>query len=172
MQFNTWEERQLAVKKATEELGQAYGEIKFKEFMLKEVSQSFVAGSVQQAPTSEEVKEEPKPVAKKKATKKKAEPKVEPKAEEVKEEPVAEEPVVEEPKAEEPVVEEPATDECPIKSTDDLRAYMTQRYKELGGGPARDRLITALKEATGTDKASDVAEDKYADAYAALLALA
>lgn len=187
MQFTSWNERQLAVKKATEELGKAYGEIKFKEFMLKEVSQSFVKGETQLPPAvteepveeveapAQEVKVEEKPAPKKKRT---PAPKIKKEEPEVEEAPAPEVPE-EEAQPEETEVQVPeenteveSAEECPLTSTDDLRSFMTKRFKELGGNAgARESLVNALKESTGYGQAADVPDDKLPAAYAALSAL-
>ena len=167
MQFESYEQRHEAIKRACIELGAAHGNIKFKEQMFKEITQSFVKGGPEQGKIPESTEEIPKGIPEEKPVKEKKKPtrtktaskKV--KAEEV-DEMAVEETTVEE-------VTEEVTEECPITSVDDLREYLTERYSELGGTQeVRGRLVAALTEATGKKQAKDVTEDQFAVAYAAI----
>lgn len=197
MKFNTVEDRIAAIKAESIKLGEAYGLLKFQEAMMREVSQSYIDNKAPSdpvptvtttvmtettAPEPEATVEEPKPKKKRASRKKKEEVKVEeteatPTEQEEQAQP--EEPVVVQdvPQAE-PEVEEsteqdtPDTEECTIKSVDDLRAFMTEKYKEIGGTPdAKNSIVNALETATGFKKAQDVTADKFEAAYTAIAAL-
>jgi len=173
MEFKTHEDRRLAVKKATEELGSAYGELKYKEFMLKEMMQSFVPGENEKAPApisekAEPVKTEaPKPVKKKKApTKKKAE------AEVVEEAPATESTaeVVEATVDASPSDE--GSDDCPVSTAAELRNLMLKKFTDSGrSADVQMALKQAVLDATGCEKVMDVKPEQVADTYAAIMSV-
>jgi len=161
MKFNTHEERNEAVKVATEELGKAVGELKYKEFLVSEAIKSYVPDAPYRAPES-------KPEPAKKAPAKKA-PAKKPVA---KKAPVEKEAPTEE--ATETYVEE-AT-EAPVDdsdsealTTEDLREYMTQRYNDGGKTPAvMKQLRDALEAATGCKQVAELQDSQIGQAYEAI----
>jgi len=203
MKFNSVEDRIAAIKVQTEKLGQAYGQLKFEEAMMREISQSYIDDkspsdslpTVTATVTNSEPEPEAKPVAKKRTTRKKKEKPVEqpkPTPEDTKEASASEDTPVEQPEtsttttsggaeADTRVAQEvqaggdssdTVTEECPITSVDDLREFMTKRYKELGGTPdVRGTIVAALKDATGKDKAQDITEPEFEAAYNAIASL-
>jgi len=156
MKFNNQRERELAIEKACRELGEAYGQLKFREHMFREVTQSYVPDVPYTGKPGQvtEVKEEPKP---KKETKKKASKKT--KVEKVESE--------EELPGEEKVTVE-AT-ECPISTVEELRQYMTDRYMEAGKTPeAMTKIRGALEEATGKTQVAELDDEQIPVAYDAI----
>lgn len=188
MRFDTYEQRRAAIQVESEELGRAYGRLKFREQIFRETCQSFVAGETEKGPDVKPTEETPeeKPVAKSKTApkKKKAAPKK--KKEEVPEMEIEEpktkveetvEPEVD-PEAETEVeqVEEPEVEvdaeECPVKTTEDLRLYMTKRFEDSGKAPAAMASIrSALTESTGCKKVDELDDTQIPVAYAAVAAL-
>ena len=188
MQFDTHEDRIAAIKKACEEMGTAYGELKFKEQMLTEAKQSFVPGE-KQAPKLADVQTEVevKPVVTKAKKKAAAKPKAKPVVVEDDEDTMtvntssvkpedlptvdAEPPVKLTEVAEvEDTSEGEGSTNCPVTNANDLRNLMFKRYNELGKSTdAQQALKIALQEATGCAQASDVTEDKFEDAYVAIM---
>jgi outer membrane biosynthesis protein TonB len=181
MQFNTQEERIAAIKKACEDLGKVYGEMKFQEHMLVEFKQSFVPNApvvfmsnapvaVVETPAPAPVVEEPKakPAAK-------AKPKAEPVA-------AAPAPVVEEPKPkDEPkVIEEPMPKPaanpvvaCPVTTASGLREVMLSRFNESGrSAEVQAALKAAVLESAGVEKVLDVKPELIPACYAAIMAVA
>lgn len=177
MQFDSYEDRRASIRAASEALGRRYGEMKFAEQMFRETCQSFVKGEpekgsvpgIEKIPAVDTVgKTESKAKPKISGSKK---TKVPPKDEAKADMPVNTE--EEQTAADEPQMqvntESGDEGECPINSVDDLRAYLTQRYQELGGTQdVRGRLLAALEESTGCKQAADVPEDKFAIAYTAI----
>jgi len=177
MEFKTHEDRRAAVKKATEELGSAYGELKYKEFMLKEMMQSFVPGENEKAGAPISAKAEPVKTEAPKPAKKKAAPKPKKKA--------AEAEVVE--KEEAPVTESTAevveatvdatpsdegSDDCPVSTAAELRNLMLEKFTESGrSADVQMALKQAVLDATGCEKVMDVKPEQVADAYAAIVAV-
>ena len=188
MQFDTHEDRIAAIKKACEEMGTAYGELKFKEQMLTEAKQSFVPGE-KQAPKLADVQTEAevKPVVAKAKKKVVAKPKAKPVVVEDDEDTMtvntssvkpedlptvdAEPPVKLTEVAEvEDTSEGEGSTNCPVTNANDLRNLMFKRYNELGKSTdAQQALKVALQEATGCAQASDVTEDKFEAAYDAIM---
>ena len=170
MQFNTQEDRIAAIKKACDELGKIYGDMKFQEHMLTEFKQSFVPNTTvtvttSAAPVVPAVVEAPAAPVKAKATKPKAEPVVEAPA------PVA--PVVEaKVEAPAPVVQAPVST-CPIKTASELREVILKRFNESGRtAEVQDALKAALLEATGSEKVLEVKPELIAAGYNAIMAVA
>ena len=178
MQFNTHEDRIAAIENACVELGQTYGELKFKEHMLREMQQSFVPGQtevgpVASAPAKAEVKAEVKADAPAKA---KAKPKAAPKPE----------PVVKEVEGEEAetatenvseVVEatvegDDGNEACPISSAIQLRQIMLEQFNASGrSAEVQMALKKAILESTGCDKVMDVTPEQVPEGYAAIMAV-
>lgn len=181
MQFKSQEERNAAVLKATQDLGKAFGEMKYQEYVLREVSQSFVPGQTQTSANTTSVATvvETKPVVEEKpATKTKTKSKSAPAPK--KEEPVFEVNTEDTTTAEEPPVamevntedDTEAPIECPIKSIDDLRNLMMTKYNEGGKTPAvMAALQGALKESTGCVQAAAVKPEQFNAAYQAIVAV-
>jgi len=188
MEFQSQEERTAAVKKATEELGQTYGELKFKEYLLTEARQSFVSLGAKTLAAKQVIETvvEAKPVVKDKPTVKKSQAKVvQVVAEEVvAEEVVAEEVVAEEVVAEEVVVEEVVVEEvvveevvaessvCPITTAAELRNLMLQKFNDSGrDSKVQLKLKAVLKDATGRDQVMQVTAEEIPAGYAAIMAV-
>lgn len=187
MQFNTQEDRIAAIKKACDELGKIYGDMKFQEHMLVEFKQSFVPNTT--APAVVETPATPAPTpapVKAKATKAKAEPVVEAPAPvapvvDAKVEapaPVVAAPVVEAPAPVAPVVQAkveaptPAST-CPIKTASELREVMLKRFNESGRtAEVQAALKAALLEATGSEKVLEVKPELIAAGYNAIMSVA
>jgi len=179
MEFRTHEDRRNAVKKATEELGTSYGELKYKEFMLKEMMQSFVPGANEKAPEATMVEEKVIPVKTKATAKKKAAPKakkadVQTEVETVEKE---EAPVTE---STTEVVEatvdatpsDEGSDDCPVSTAAELRNLMLEKFTESGrSADVQMALKQAVLDATGCEKVMDVKPEQVADAYAAIMAV-
>jgi len=192
MKFKSYEDKCAAVNAAMGVCGTKAAELEYAKWLSRQVQDGYVPGEVlaenvlskeASTPTEKVVPASKKATVKKAATKK-ATPKKEEvvkegvvkeevvKEEVVKEGVVKEEVVKEEVVKEEVVKEETAATECPVTNTDELRSYMTTRYKELGGtAEARASLITALKTATGKDQAADITAEEFPAACAALAAL-
>jgi hypothetical protein len=186
MQFNTQEERIAAIKKACEDLGKVYGEMKFQEHMLVEFKQSFVPS----APVAfvNPVAEAPVPVVEE--PKAKAAPKAKPKAEPVAAAPAPVVPtpaptpaqVVEEPMpkpASNPVVPAPAPAPvvpvvaCPVTTASGLREVMLSRFNESGrSAEVQAALKAAVLESAGVEKVLDVKPELIPACYAAIMAVA
>ena len=184
MQFNTQEDRIAAIKKACDELGKIYGDMKFQEHMLVEFKQSFVPNTTVTVTTSAApvVVEAPAAPVKAKATKPKAEPVVEapaPVAPVVEAKVEAPAPVVQA-KVEAPApvvqakVEAPApASTCPIKTASELREVMLKRFNESGRtAEVQAALKAAIFETTGSEKVLDVKPELIAAAYNAIMAVA
>lgn len=170
MQFNTQEDRIATIKKACEELGKIYGDMKFQEHMLVEYKLSFVPNApsvvvqVTNAEPAKPVVEEPKAKA---PTKAKVKAEAAPAPAPVVEAP-APAPVVEAPA---PVVEAPASD-CPIKTASELREVMLKRFNESGRtAEVQSALKAALLEATGSEKVLEVKPELIAAGYNAIMAV-
>jgi len=180
MKFKSYEDKCAAVKAAMDVCGTKAAELEYAKWLSRQVQDGYVPGEVlaenvlskeASTPTEKVVPASKKATVKKAATKKATPKKEEVVKEEVVKEEVVKEEVVEVVK-EEVVKEETAATECPVTNTDELRSYMTTRYKELGGtAEARASLITALKTATGKDQAADITAEEFPAACAALAAL-
>jgi len=193
MKFNTTEERNKAMEEATKAVGEAYGKLKYAEWVMKETSQSYTPDVAHQAPTpetpkeeKEEVKEDPevKPKAKRKSkAKPKPAPEPEPTTASDEDATKADESnstagdtsdtaIDAEADSDGSAEATEAVEECPITSAPELRDLMTKRFGELGGSTdARNKLKEALTEATGAAKADEVAIEDYPKAYSAIMAL-
>jgi len=166
MKFKSYEEKCAAVKAAINATSKIQADLYYSHWEQTEIRNGYVPGETIASdvlPKAEEKVVVADTVTKKAAPKKKAAAK-----------PVAKkaEPVVE--KVEAAVIpdDQAQAEECPITSIEDLRAYMTTRYKDLGGtAEARASLVTALKAASGKNQASEVVSSEFAAVYAALAAL-